>query len=176
MAFVGYNDKGFLVRNSWGVDWNKEYCRKIILTTDPRLIADGVQAIDDNFLEWFVKNSSCEFVVIDWSPLSKNLYGWKIIIPQEEPKGETLKEVSMVLYPEDIDDHDDNSIVEYDCNLPERIAFIAGAKWQAERMYSEEEVIELLTARCKHFGTTMTPFRELLLKQDLEWFEQNKKK
>ena len=25
MAFVGYNDKGFLVRNSWGVDWNKEY-------------------------------------------------------------------------------------------------------------------------------------------------------
>jgi hypothetical protein len=49
-------------------------------------------------------------------------------------------------------------------------------KKQAERMYSEEEVIELLTARCKHFGTTMTPFRELLLKQDLEWFEQNKKK
>jgi hypothetical protein len=30
--------------------------------------------------------SYCEFVVIDWSPLSKNLYGWKIIIPQEEPK------------------------------------------------------------------------------------------
>lgn len=25
MTFVGYNDKGFLVRNSWGVDWNKEY-------------------------------------------------------------------------------------------------------------------------------------------------------
>jgi len=54
--------------------------------------------------------------------------------------------------------------------------FIAGAKWQAEKMYSEEEVIELLTARCKHFGTTMTRFRELLLKQDLEWFEQFKKK
>jgi len=25
MAFVGYNEKGFLVRNSWGIDWNKEY-------------------------------------------------------------------------------------------------------------------------------------------------------
>jgi hypothetical protein len=58
----------------------------------------------------------------------------------------------------------------------DRDSFEAGAKWQAERMYSEEEVIELLTARCKHFGTTMTPFRELLLKQDLEWFEENKKK
>jgi len=75
--------------NEYGYgDWNKEYCRKIILTTDQDLIADGVQAIDDEFLLWFVKNSSCEFVVIDWSPLSKNLYGWKIIIPQEEPKEE----------------------------------------------------------------------------------------
>ncbi len=34
--------------------------KKIILTTDQDLIADGVQAIDDEFLEWFVKNPSCE--------------------------------------------------------------------------------------------------------------------
>ncbi len=71
------NDKLFL--NGTGY-------KKIILSTDPELIADGIQAIDDEFLLWFVKNNSCEFVVIDWSPLSKNLYGWKIIIPQEEPK------------------------------------------------------------------------------------------
>ena len=36
--------------------------KKIILTTDQDLIKDGVQAIDDEFLEWFVKNSDCEFV------------------------------------------------------------------------------------------------------------------
>jgi hypothetical protein len=35
---------------------------KIILTTDQDLINDGVQAIDDEFLEWFVKNPSCEYV------------------------------------------------------------------------------------------------------------------
>jgi hypothetical protein len=33
--------------------------KKIILTTDQDLIADDVQAIDDEFLEWFVKNPSC---------------------------------------------------------------------------------------------------------------------
>ena len=55
-------------------------------------------------------------------------------------------------------------------------AFKEGAKWQAERMYSEEEVIELLTQRSKHFGTKRKPFQELLLKQDLKWFEQVKKK
>jgi hypothetical protein len=37
-----------------------QYCKKIILTTDQELIKDGVQAIDDEFLEWFVKNPSCE--------------------------------------------------------------------------------------------------------------------
>jgi hypothetical protein len=55
-------------------------------------------------------------------------------------------------------------------------AFKQGAKWQMKRMYSEEEVLEILTERCKHFGTNVKPFRELLLKQDLEWFEQFKKK
>ena len=64
-------------------------CKKIILTTDQDLIKDGVQAIDDEFLEWFVKNPSCEFVVIeriivvDTLP-RKNLYDYKIIIPKEE--------------------------------------------------------------------------------------------
>jgi hypothetical protein len=38
--------------------------KKIILTTDRELIKDGVQAIDDEFLEWFVKNQSCEEVEI----------------------------------------------------------------------------------------------------------------
>jgi len=77
------NDKLFL--NGTGY-------KKIILSTDSELIADGVQSIDDEFLLWFVKMSSCEFVVIDWSPLSKNLYGWKIIIPQQEPKEEIRME------------------------------------------------------------------------------------
>ena len=38
--------------------------KKIILTTDQDLIKDGVQAIDDEFLEWFVKNPTYEEVYI----------------------------------------------------------------------------------------------------------------
>ena len=73
--------------------------KKIILTTDLELQKDGVQAIDDEFLEWFVKNTSCETIKV-------NHYGtccgnsfisqcincekykpvYKIIIPKEEPK------------------------------------------------------------------------------------------
>jgi hypothetical protein len=38
--------------------------KKVVLTTDQDLIKDGVQAIDDEFLEWFVKNLSCKWVEI----------------------------------------------------------------------------------------------------------------
>lgn len=38
--------------------------RKIILTNDLELIKDGIQSIDDSFLEWFVKNPTCEYVDI----------------------------------------------------------------------------------------------------------------
>lgn len=48
---------------------NKEYIQehwnKIILTTDQELIADGVKAIDDCFLEWYVKNPSCKSVEVN---------------------------------------------------------------------------------------------------------------
>jgi hypothetical protein len=72
------------------------YYKKIILTTDQDLIADGVQAIDDEFLEWFVKNPSCEEVeVTDYFNPKNIVYGhntepYKIIIPQEEPKLDTV--------------------------------------------------------------------------------------
>jgi hypothetical protein len=62
--------------------------KKIILTTDQDLIKDGVQTIDDEFLEWFVKNPSCEEVEVK-ELLSNNgnaFYGYKIITPQEETK------------------------------------------------------------------------------------------
>jgi hypothetical protein len=62
----------------------KKY-QKIILTTDPSL--DGVQPIDNEFLEWFVKNPSCEFVEV-YHQLHKDEPLYKIIIPQEEPKQE----------------------------------------------------------------------------------------
>jgi hypothetical protein len=79
---------------------------KIILTTDPDLIKDSIQAIDDTFLEWFVNNPSCEEVdvcKVEQIPdgITFGMFGndeppteliYKIIIPQEEPKQETFRE------------------------------------------------------------------------------------
>jgi hypothetical protein len=65
------------------------YSNKIILTTDQDLIKDGVQAIDDEFLEWFVKNPS--FEEVEFQNVPDYIYNtehscYKIIIPKEEPK------------------------------------------------------------------------------------------
>jgi hypothetical protein len=81
-------------------NWNFSFCKKIILTTDQDLIADGVQVIDDEFLKWFVENPSCEWVNIEsykidkewdethtqFNPVYPMKTKYKIIIPQEEPK------------------------------------------------------------------------------------------
>jgi hypothetical protein len=72
--------------------------KKIILTTDQDLIKDGVQPIPDEFLEWFVKNPSCESVEVKIShsylKSKKDILTpyYKIIIPKEEPKHESQGE------------------------------------------------------------------------------------
>jgi hypothetical protein len=247
-------------------------CKKIILTTDDQLIADGVQAIDDEFLEWFVKNPSCERVDInrDW--------GYpKIIIPKEEPKDVVLgyktsldaqmllkigleepkqelkvgdntnfgiitdikeysvcfgknkvgvdiwyKKLDVKLEPKQETmnnnlefQNEDPSPDSIEDNHPRtnygegfykqvtleeaaenhhntftrdlcyaetrRESFIEGAKWQAEKMYSEEEVFRLtldaldlgmIIRQEQLVGYTQKSGKEL----HLEWFEQHKKK
>ena len=59
---------------------------KIILTTDQELIKDGIQAIHDEFLEWFVKNPSCEFIRVGLEIWNDGNHNPIIIIPKEEPK------------------------------------------------------------------------------------------
>jgi hypothetical protein len=99
------------------VIWNKKIvkaidtdyysAKKIILTTDQDLIKDGVQAIDDTFLKWFVKNPSCEHVSVQkrYSDFTVEPFvGYKIIIPQEEPKQETLEEAERMYSEEEVYD------------------------------------------------------------------------
>ena len=156
------------------VKLNIDNLKKIILTTDPDLIKDGVQAIDDEFLEWFVKNPSCEEVeveLIDTFKKTNEVYvdaitsgnyyeiikKYKIIIPKEEPKQETLEEAAERYWAKQPYNED---------------AFMEGAKWQEERMYSEEDMAESFMACWK--ANVPEGFEcKLSFK---EWFEQFKNK
>jgi hypothetical protein len=138
--------------------------KKIILTTDIDLIKDGVQAIDDEFLEWFIKNPSCENVKVEKDEFyskkafieGKNAitYEYKIIIPKEKPKQvwkqiiETCggKEVFMEsagLKPKQ--ETLEESSKRLCLNTKERVGFYKCYSWQQEQdknKYSEEDMIK----------------------------------
>lgn len=113
--------------------------KKIILTTDQSLIKDGVQAIDDKFLQWFVKNPLCEEAeVVDLYGYPNVIHtSYKMVIPREEPKQESLEEAAEKIYPNA--GYDD----EMWCDSGElyREKFIEGAKWQGQNSYSREDMI-----------------------------------
>ena len=142
-------DKDFIFNCSHEFD---EYWKKIILTTDQDLINDDVTAIDDEFLEWFVKNPSCDEVEVadiwkEGSPSTHHSY--QLIIPQEEqtkcycghtsycdcgpeePKQETLEEIAKEFFRKFKHTH---SPVNY------HLALVEFAKWQQERSYSLDEI------------------------------------
>jgi hypothetical protein len=168
-----FKDDGIVSKQNPSSSCHLSNYKKIILTTDQDLIKDGVQAIDDEFLEWFVKNPSCEEVKVK-EPLIVNVtdFGYKIIIPKEEPKQETLEE-AIKDYIENTMKFSFNSLdTKTQANRMLKCAEF-GAKWQAERMYSEEEVINFLGEREDYLGTHPSIFDY----QDArDWFEQFKKK
>jgi hypothetical protein len=162
---------------------------KIILTTDQEL--NGVQAIDDSFLEWFVKNPSCEFV--EWS--SEKIEGsfdgeyWKFnygtVIPQEEPNPfELPKALPDEVFYQSLEAKQETleEAAENFANSKEwmnggssnwvQFSFKNGAKWQAERSYSKEEVLQIY----KDYESYVikTPITEVI--EFSKWFEQFKKK
>jgi hypothetical protein len=209
---------------------------KIILTTNKLLIKDGIQAIDDEFLQWFIENQSCEKVeVVD---LLAEQFGYIIIIPKEEPKQENKVLVEMqqilrrdskfmghyescdlchynaffkylyngeILYrcqghkivninnlkskfgfgseepkqetlEEAADKLSDELHAVFEMNNEDAFLWILnilnkGATWQAERMYSEEEVKHLINSLVKDCYFMQEPNQNVS-----EWFEQFKKK
>jgi len=87
------NAQGLVDRRDW---------KKILMTTDPELIKDGVHPIGEEFLKWFVENPTCikvEVVYGLFNPMgrqvdpndlgqnhSKCVWKYKIITTKEEQK------------------------------------------------------------------------------------------
>ena len=142
--------------------------KKIILTTDQDLIADGVQAIDDEFLEWFVKNPSCEEVhVYNQTQVGYEYDEYHFILPEYNTKQETPEEAAKNYVRNESD---------VTLKLISKYSFKDGAKWQAERMYSKEDLKEAFEAGHKK-GFSGYPntenWKELPFE---EWFKQFKNK
>ena len=126
-------------KDKWYLQSDTGY-KEILLSTDTELQKDGVQAIDDEFLEWFVKNPSCEEVeVLRYKNIGYRVY--PLIIQKEESKQETLEEAASIFSKQFLD-NGNNSEFEAQAAY---LGFIQCAKWQQEQdknKYSEEDLRE----------------------------------
>jgi hypothetical protein len=150
--------------------------KKIILTTDQDLIEEGVQPISDEFLEWFVKNPSCEEVEVQKWFDGLDFLEYKIIIPKEEPKQETLEEAAEKWVFETNghkwSNNDDTAGDNYG-------SFIKGGNFMRERMYSEDEVRRIAFDFYYDMSHKMNVPENLISENATnvdEWFKQFKKK
>jgi hypothetical protein len=155
--------------------------KKIILTTDQDLIKDGVQAIDDEFLEWFVKNPNSKVIKIEKEQVNNKpgssystitYYKYKIIIPQQEPMGKSFCEnadLTITIEPQTSKEAAERTYqkgLQDDIDLSFYDGVRLGAKWQAKRMYSEEDMKKCWDA-CLDFNKPAgfdngIPFNEFL--------------
>ena len=173
---------------------------KIILTTDLDLIENGVQTIDDEFLEWFVKNPGCESVEIDLVPVNEfgseitvGGYGfdkfiykiiYKIIIPQSEPKQETLEEAAERIFREPF--RKNLTLEEITIDGKDAVnCMLSLADWQAERSYSKEDMKQAFFDGIRvtgggyngEYASGNHPDIEVEFYESyIEWFKQFKKK
>ena len=150
----------------------KNLFKKIILTTDQKLTDGNVQPIPDEFLEWFVKNSSCEEIeikhIIKEYVDDQDAYGYDvnyyiIITPKEESKTNLEK----LLFPELVAElagyYKNTQLVEKPKEVVEKTT----------KMYSEEEVKtiinDIVEKHCTYF------MQETKDSVKLEWFKKFKK-
>ena len=172
---------------------------KITLTTDPELIADGVQEIPDEFLKWFVDNPTCDFVEIQEENICARCYSndtnecwsakecsdgrydkirYKIIIPQEKPKQEIVEdssEIDLHLVINRIIDGGKDLVKGFNVSRGHAVDYafdiaLKTGEYQAKRMYSEEDMQKAFQAGWKN---NQYPLSCPTFK---EWFEQFKKK
>ena len=161
-----YNHKTDTVQKRTKGTNNESYIgfKKVILTTDRELTDGNVQPISDEFLQWFIKNSYCEFVeterlgdgkYVNFLPNGDTEEGvyenYKIIIPKEEPKKDCFSLPNCTCKESNLDAIKGlckicgNSII----HLGERVY----VEPKQERSYSEEEVLEILRkSRYNEFG------------------------
>ena len=86
--------------------------------------------------KWDKLNEKLKDMNSKWDKLNKELDdALEEEFDSEEPKQETLEEVAERLYPTTIHSFTDDG---FDLSEINRLIFIEGAKWQQERMYSEE--------------------------------------
>ena len=137
--------------------------------------------LESQYKEFLRLNPRADLSFEEWEKINSRLVKQALINMMKadeelglynEPKQETLEEVAERLYPiYDRFKYDEDWVEDV---TKRREDFIKGAKWQQERSYSEEEVLNKLT----HFAVEIQRQNKqgIVPLRIKEWFDRNKKK
>jgi hypothetical protein len=147
----------------------------IILTTDQDLIKDGVQAIDDDFLEWFVENPSCEEVEVQDISMQyhdEGYYEYKIIIPKEE----TIDEGEGEAYRQELFNYLYDNFGAIASELEMRDIEIIVLSTEALKDKQEQETLEEVAEKfAKKFGSEIDSTRYYAFINGAKWQQEQAK-
>jgi uncharacterized Zn finger protein (UPF0148 family) len=144
-----------------------------------RIDCGGIIISNETLREWALKEEPKQDLEKEMFELEQEL---DIPSSMRWHNSKPKQEIDMSKYISGIDPYDtqetleevaynyENSFKESDGT--ESVDFIEGAKWQAERMYSEEDVMNALHSVELKYNKDFTKIYEGMK----EWFEQNKKK
>ncbi len=172
--------------------------KKVIITTDHDLIADGVQKVDDEFLNWLIDNPNCEYVKVTKLDYLTNRQHRIYDLPQEEPKQDTCVYCNNKGY---ITNHSGTSKIDcIHCNIPKQepkqencnhyfVTKFGESECQEfgtpesevinsnyKRMYSEEEVLFHLNKLMRMPSSELDKLTDENGEITRKWFNNNKKK
>lgn len=148
--------------------------KKIILTTDQLLIDNDIQKIDEEFLQWYVINSDCEYAKLEKGFVDATSYGYnfldyQIVMPLTKenkpgtkkytPEEETLEKIKIVMAANN-DAQAIRHLEQY-------------GLYRVEQMYSDDDVLNLLHRYQEYIEKCID--RPLISIVPGNWFDNNKK-
>lgn len=149
--------------------WN---VKKIIMTTNSDLIADGVQSIDDKFIEWFINNSDCKFIKVMYLGNFNKVDSYELILPKQSNKWklsniETAKFIDILKMGHVYYTTEKDMTVYY----PTFVVINQGDEWFMQAIISDQEISRI--DKELHLVEKNEEFQQESIEKDSVWKHNN---
>jgi len=149
--------------------WN---VKKIIMTTNLDLIADGVQSIENKFIEWFINNSDCKQIEVVYLGKLNKVDSYELILPKQSNKWklsniETAKFIDILKMGHVYYTTEKDMTVYY----PTFVVINQGDEWFMQAIISDQEISRI--DKELHLVEKNEEFQQESIEKDSVWKHNN---
>lgn len=149
--------------------WN---VKKIIMTTNSDLIADGVQSIENKFIEWYINNSDCKQIEVVYLGKLNKVDSYELILPKQSNKWklsniETAKFIDILKMGHVYYTTEKDMTVYY----PTFVVINQGDEWFMQAIISDQEISRI--DKELHLVEKNEEFQQESIEKDSVWKHNN---